>query len=246
MALKEKKRTWWNKIVETTLFKFLFITLILIGAGPIFNIILNTSTCTKVAGDANAWIGYFGNLLGTSAAIIALSFTLWQNNKNHNELKRIQINTTLHSKNQDRLNNVCNELYNIFNALNPGNIELAMWKMEQTNEKDFKSSLIRELMSLEVYNADIIEKALLIIHMNSDLGNFRTLASPLTTYADERRGKIEILIEKIKTLGSKEDIKELLYLVEQLRESENYLELLNTIRTIITETRNKIDEDLLS
>lgn len=239
-GIKKALAIRWNKFTSTSLFKFLLIATLLIVAGPIFNIVLKTSVGTEVAGDANAWIGYFGNLLGTSAAIVALSFTLWQNNKNHQELKTLQINSISFNDKKERLYKISEELLNLYSTISSEKlrkyIKISITFNQSHEARAFYLNIIEDIWDYEKKlrfmtecNSDIIDLKGIKILFNECKIDYLTLLKDM-----REEHKLNNKIEQ-KTLER----------IEQIEKQFNYTELYNLIISRIKEAQEKLTADLI-
>lgn len=136
------------------------------------------------------WIGYYGSVLGALISIGVIAFTIRQNNihhkelmeeqnKKHEELKQLQVNTILYSNNQKRLQDIANELLKFTEATNYKHlfdVTLSSIYPNKTNNQflnelnskiqEFNTSYERILM-LSTINKDIIDlKPMLDIFMS--------------------------------------------------------------------------------
>ncbi len=111
--------------------------------------------------------------------------------------------------------------------------------------EDFKRKITMELKSLLLKSTDTFEKTLLICDMNSDIIELNKLRDPLDAYSHEHYDVITKMIKKVVGAQTAEDVEELMLLIRTLRLSENFIGFKNSIKTLIFESRNRIDSSIM-
>lgn len=152
---------------------FIIVAICLLITGPIVNQILQISSPLgiDVAGDTGDWIGYFGNLLGSSVTIIVLVFTLWQNkinqnkqNENHDELKNLQIKTIVYTEKTSHLKDLIDMTSELSSLLNldqiSNNKTISFTKIEAVVEYEerlnSRKHSINKLINLLIFKIDLL------------------------------------------------------------------------------------------
>lgn len=243
-------KAWWIKFTYTDLFKYILVAALLLVSGPAFNLIIKTYIGIGLVGDVNAWIGYFGNLLGAAITIIVLSFTLWQNslyhkkqNENHEELKQLQITTAIHAKKQERLRGVIEELKTLYISVNPQRIHTTRSIASQNDETNNMRILneITNLLNNISLNKELLE---IISEINKDIIDLsiinKNLEAYLTVYAD-KMGEIIHLYS-----NNKGDIKgkDIYDFIDTLLINPSYLQFKSSFNDVIISAQEKIDSNL--
>ena len=127
----------------------------------------------QVDGD---WISYYGAVLGSTISIGVIALTLGQNkkhhkelmaeqNRKHEELVQLQINTALHSKKQERLRGVIADLRNIYSSTHPKKIN----DITLTNGIKNTDSAIIQIAELIKSISSIRASVDLTININKDI-----------------------------------------------------------------------------
>lgn len=194
------------------------------------------------------WIGYYGAVLGSMISIGVIAFTLGQNKKHHKELMAeqnrkheelvlLQINTALHTKNQERLRGVINELKNMYLSISPNtflNYEVAKTALKKEDSGAYQ--LITDYMKLITSGLDVYD---FIAITNKDIIDLTELSKSTNRYMI----KMKILfIKHLEADG--ENIKNLQVCIDTLQNSEEYKECKVLLSRCIEEAQHRIDNNL--
>lgn len=195
------------------------------------------------------WINYYGSVLGAIISIGVIAFTLRQNKKHHielmkeqerkhEELKQLQIETALHAKKQERLRAVITDLKDIYITTSPNRIAhlLLINSLQIGDSPSFMlSDYIKSIFPIR----DSID---LMTNTNKDIIDLSELNYYTNTYLVKFAGDIAAISTRI---FLNQQVDELNPIIDDITKSDEYTQYRTALFRTISEAIENIDKTLI-
>lgn len=203
-----------------------------------------------IAGNPSDWIGFyagaFSSAISSVVAFIILIYNYKQNEKNHSELKKIQINSISYQETKTRLDKINEELFELYESVSPDKLRYFLFNSVVFEEFDYQSCKFNYVTIYE----DLIQKEKRIIFISEINSDIIKLSRTIEQYIKCKKifnsilKDIRLYIKK----GEKEQNEEMLFgkRIEDLMKEAAYIDLYKEITKSITMANKKMKEKFLT